>query len=94
MRDMLKQDFEIENPFSSVFAEKTEIEQLFANDGSKEQKVSYNDLLSNIISINKDYKKLNDAYNDVKKMASSYMDKGDNACSNSTLESKLNRYIT
>ena len=72
---MLEQNLELDNPFSSVFAEKAEVEELFKNNNSTEQNVSYNDLLSSIVSINKDYQKLNEAYEDVKKMANSYIEK-------------------
>ena len=90
---MREQEFKFENPFKTAQIDDFDLEQLLFDNISGEREVSYNDLLSNIISINKNYKKLSETYQDVKKMANTYIDNTEKQ-SVSNLESKLSRYYT
>ena len=77
------------NPFKALL-QSIDVEQL-ANDCFADDGQSPNSSWSNLISINRDYKKLSDTYQDVKKMARTYITESG---PKSSLESKLNRYMT
>ena len=79
------------NPFKSEDTMEFELEQgLFVSE-KQGQSLECSEILSNMISINKDYKKLSQTYQDVKKLSNTYIDTT-NTQSVSKLESKLNRY--
>lgn len=87
---MLQQECEFNNPFVSFSADVSEFEQLYnmclSNDDD-----SCNSILSGVMSIKKNYQKLNETYQDIKKLANTYIDSS-NTQQTSQLASKLNRY--
>ena len=90
MREMAQ---EFCNPFKSEYTMNFELENGLFECFGEEQNPESNKVLSEMISINQNYKKLNQAYQDVKKMATTYIDTT-NDKQVSKLESKLNRYYS
>ena len=75
------------NPFA--LSDDSEFEKFFSDIYQNDDRNQEN-IWSNFISINKDYKRLNEAYQNVKKMANTYIE---NTVEESVLSKKLNRYL-
>ena len=87
---MTKQEIKLENPFVSVFVNNKEVDEFVSDNYFSDAKISINEILSNAISINKHYKKLNETYSDIKRMEKTYIDS--DSCDNVNI-SKLSKYV-
>ena len=87
---MAEQEIKIENPFVSVFANNTEVDEFVSDNYFSDTKTSINEILSNAISINKHYEKLSETYSDIKRMEKTYIDS--DSCDNTNI-SKLSKYV-